>query len=337
MTRALPPLLAALLLAGCSTDASRPSADPTPSTPPSSTTPASTSSSPSASTAPAPPTRVTARTLEWRLPLAAGRQALVDLGDGSVLVAGGLVAGDSSTADVARVWPATGRTRQQPALAVPVHDTAGADVAGTPLVVGGGNATEQDVVQAYDAGTWRVVGHLPTTRSDLNVVGLGSKALVIGGYDGSAVPTPVLRLSRDGSTSSAGALATGVRYAAVARVGGAVYVLGGEVSGRELDTVQRVDLATGRTRVVARLPVATGHAMAAAVGGRVVLAGGRTAPDVQTRTVWLFDPTTARFTRAGTLPSALSDSAVWASGRHVWLLGGESPAVTDRVVELTAR
>ncbi len=157
-------------------------------------------------------------------------------------------------------------------------------------MVGGGNATEQDVVQVLTDSAWHVVGHLPTTRSDLSVVEWRGRSFVIGGYDGVHVPTAILELRPGGSTRGAGSLAQGVRYAATARAGHTAYVFGGEVLGRELDAVQAVDLRTGATRVVARLPVPLGHAMAATVGSRILLMGGRVTPDRQTDAMWWFDP-----------------------------------------------
>jgi hypothetical protein len=278
--------------------------------------------------------RARASLAHWHLPVASGRQALVTTGHGTAVLAGGLVAGDQSTAQAFRVDLTHGRATAMPSLAVPVHDTAAGLVGGTPTVVGGGNATEQAVVQAFGSGAWHVVGNLPTTRSDLSVVQDGGRALVIGGYDGVHVPTTILALRTGGSTRPAGRLVTGVRYAATAVSGHRAFVFGGEVLGRELGTVQSVDLRTGRSRVVARLPVPLGHAMAAAVGGRVLLMGGRVTPDRQTDAMWWFDPGTGRFTRAGRLPTGLSDAAVAAYGHRIWLLGGESPLVTDRVVSV---
>jgi hypothetical protein len=51
--------------------------------------------------------------------------------------------------------------------------------------------------------------------------------------------------------------------------------------------------------------------------------------------MWWFDPATDRFTPAGRLPVPLSDSAAVVLGRRIWLLGGESPHVTDSVVVIT--
>jgi hypothetical protein len=77
--------------------------------------------------------------------------------------------------------------------------------------------------------------------------------------------------------------------------------------------------------------------MAASVGNRILLMGGRTAPSRQTDAMWWFDPATRRFHLAGHLPSPLSDAAVATYRRRVWLLGGENPAVTGRVVGVTLR
>jgi hypothetical protein len=293
--------------------------------------------SPDATTGPFVPHRATPSIAAWHLPVASGRQAVVPLGHGTAVLAGGLVAGDQSTGSALRVDLPRGRVSTMAPLAVPVHDVAGGVLGGRPVVVGGGNATEQDVVQALRGSRWQVIGHLPTTRSDLSIVQAPSGPLVIGGYDGTATPTTILALRPDGSSRAAGALATGVRYAATAVSGHTAYVFGGEVLGRELVGVQAVDLRTGRTRVVARLPVPLGHAMAASVGDRILLMGGRVTPDRQTDAMWWFDPATDGFTRAGRLPHALSDAAVASYGHRVWLLGGEDPGVTDQVVTVTVR
>jgi hypothetical protein len=322
-------LLPAVLLAACGGGGSGPGAT----TPP---PPTRASTSPPAAT-PFVPHTATAHVARWRLPFASARQALVPLGPGRVLLAGGLLAGDVSTDRVTSVDLRDGHATAAPSLAVPVHDVSGALAGRVPLVIGGGNATEQDVVQRLQGGTWTVVGHLPTARSDLSVVPRGSSPLVVGGYDGSATPTTVLTVHSDGSVRPEGRLVQGVRYATTAVAGHTAYVFGGEVSGRELGAVQAVDLRTGRTRVVAHLPVPLGHAMAATVGTRVLVMGGRISPDRQTAAMWWFDPATGGFSRAGSLPEPLSDAAVASYRRQVWLLGGEDPSVTARVVFVRVR
>ena len=98
-----------------------------------------------------------------------------------------------------------------------------------------------------------------------------------------------------------------------------------------------VGLTSGRTREVAHLPVQLGHDMAATVGGRILLMGGRVSPATQTAAMWWFDPAPATFSRAGRLPRAVSDAGVATYRHRVWLLGGESPSVTDRVVFVNVR
>jgi hypothetical protein len=339
MRRLLPVLALVPLVAGCATFASSESA--TPSASPSSTStvaPQSSPSGPASSPAtPFVPHRVSTSVAPWRLPVASARQAVIPVGHGSVVLAGGLVAGDRSTDQALEIDLATGRTARLPSLAVPVHDVAGGLLRGSPAVLGGGNAAEQDVVQVLTAHAWHVTGHLPTARSDLSVVQRGRRPLVIGGYDGTRVPTEILALEGNGSSLPAGHLVSGVRYAATAVSGRTAYVFGGEVLGRELDTVQGVDLATGHSRVVARLPVPLGHAMAATVGSRVLLMGGRVSPDRQAAAMWWFDPATGRFTPAGRLPVPLSDAAVAAYGHRIWLLGGEDPGVADGVLTISVR
>ncbi len=293
----------------------------------------------SGATPPAPAlraTRASASYAGWRLPFPVARSAVTSVaGDPRrTLLAGGMLPGDASTARVTELDPTTGRRAPAPSLGIAVHDAAAGSLAGRPAVYGGGNATEQSAVQVLRAGRWTTGTPLPTTRSDLSVAAVGGRSLVVGGYDGTHVPRSVLA-SRGGRWVQLGALREGVRYAATATVGREVFVFGGEVDHRELASVQRIDADTGRTTLVARLPVPLGHAMAAQVGGRVLLMGGRTGPDAQTDAMWWFDPGSGVFSRAGRLPGPLSDASTVSRGRRVWLLGGESPQVTDTVVEVT--
>lgn len=283
------------------------------------------------------PRRAAARLATWHLPYAVAREAAVPTTGRSVILAGGLMAGDRTTGNAIGLKLTSGRVTRLPPLLVPVHDTAAGLVDGRPTLVGGGNTSEQSLVQSLDHGRWRREGGLPTTRSDLEVVEWRDRAYAIGGFDGTSEPTSILRISAPGHPHRVGTLKQGVRYAAVARIHAHVFVIGGEVDGHELDTIQRIDLDTGRVRSAGRLPAPLGHAMAAAVGGRILVMGGRVSPSRQTAAMWWFDPATRRFHPAGRLPVPLSDAAVATSGHRVWLLGGETPAVTDDVTAVTLR
>ena len=286
---------------------------------------------------PTAPTHLVVHQTRVRLPFPVAREALVPLGRGRFLSAGGLVAGDSSTGQAFVLDTRRLATHPAPAMPVPVHDTAGVLLGGRPLVVGGGNSSEQDVVQARAGSGWHVIGHLPQPRSDLSVALLGSRILVLGGYDGSTTAMPQILASVDGTSwRPVGTLPVPMRYAAVAVVDGHVWLFGGERAGVEQRAVQEVD-PSGHARVVARLPVPLGHGAAIPIGGKVLLAGGRLGPDQPTDRMWWFDPHTRRFTPAGHLPVPLADTAVALDGDRAWLVGGETPGLTDRVVSLSLR
>lgn len=293
---------------------------------------------PATATTTAPPApHLQVATLPWRLPQPLAREAVIPAGGLRVTVAGGTVSGAGSAAAAYELDLSTGRATSLPALAVPVHDTAGWRLDGSPVVVGGGGATEQDVVQELRGHRWRVVGHLPNARSDLVVESVGGRAFAIGGYDGTSPAEADILTSTDGRHwSRAGRLPVPVRYGAGVVAGGAMWLFGGEADHLMQTAVQRID-ADGHARVVARLPRPLGHATAVLLGDRILLVGGRTGSTTQTDRMWWFDPETARFTRAGRLPTPLADSAVVATAHSAYLIGGETPQVSDRVVRLSLR
>jgi hypothetical protein len=277
--------------------------------------------------------------LPGRLPVPIAREALLYTHRSKlVTVAGGLVAGDASSPATYVLDLRTGRTSPAGRLPVPVHDTAGAVLGGRSLVVGGGNASEQAVVQVRSARGWRTTGRLPSPRSDLTAVSSGGRVLVLGGYDGSSPALADVLVSRDGRRWRTFArLPVPVRYAATTVAGGAAWVFGGERSGAMTDVVQRVDLRSGRATVVAHLRHPLGHAVAVRLAGRVLLVGGRLTTDRLTARMWWFDPTTRRVTPAGRLGRPLADSAVVSRGPSAYLVGGETPALGDRVLRLRWR
>jgi hypothetical protein len=293
-----------------------------------------------AASAPAHRPRLHVSRLPGHLPVPLAREAVLDpRGTGPVTVAGGLLAGDTSSSATYVLDLATGSATASGQLPVAVHDTAGAVVQGRGLVLGGGNASEQAVVQSRGPGGWRTVGRLPSPRSDLTAVsGGGGRVLVLGGYDGTSPALADVLVSRDGRRWRTFArLPVPVRYAATAVAGGAVWSFGGERDGAMTDVVQRVDLRTGQAAVVHHLRHPLGHAVAVPLGGRVLLIGGRLTTDRLTSRMWWFDDNTRRLTPAGRLGRPLADSAVVSRGSTAYLVGGETPALSDRVLRLLWR
>lgn len=325
-------LVTMLLVAACSTGGAAP---PAPSRRPSAT---ASSAAGAPSTPSRPPLLRVART-SWRLPRPLAREALAPGPDGtSAVVAGGLLAGDRSSASAYVLDLRSGASHGLPDLGTAVHDTAGVRLGGRTLVLGGGNASEQSVVQSRGHGRWRLGGRLPGARSDLAAVRVGDRVYVVGGYDGGAPALPDVLSSTDGRTWRVAArLPVPVRYPAVVARGGSIWVLGGERDGSMVDVVQRVDPATGAAGVVAHLPRRLGHAAALLLGGRILVAGGRTETDRLTDRMWWFDPGARRFTRAGRLPTPLADAAALSDGTTGFLVGGETPAFSDRVLRLRWR
>lgn len=270
----------------------------------------------------------------WRLPGPVSRAVALDVG-GRTLLAGGLTPGDRSTDQVLSIDAAAGTVRRVGTLAQAVHDAAGGVLHGRAFLLGGGGATELASVQSGDTGRWRIVGQLPGgTRSDLSVVGLGSSLLVVGGYDGSRTPTSILTTSDGRHFAVLGRLPAGVRYAGTARVGGHVWILGGEVGRRELTEMYEVDTNSGHVADAGRMPFALGHEAVLPVGHRLLVLGGRTSVDTTTARMWWFDTDTRRWARAGRLPIPVADAPFIVSGSHAWLFGGEAPDFTDRVIEV---
>ncbi len=273
--------------------------------------------------------------LPWRLPAPLAREA-VAAGRHSVLVAGGMAPDGSSTGAAYELDLRSGHVERLPDLPVAVHDVGGVHASSGFLVVGGGNSSEQDVVQALDGRRrWSEQPALPTARSDLTAVAVQGRVFVVGGYDGGAPAlADVLERTARSGWSVLARLPVAVRYPAVAVSGGQIWVIGGERAGVMVTTIQRIDVRTGRVRVVGHLPSPLGHASAVTLGHRILVVGGRTGQDQLTSTMWWFDPHTRALRRAGRLPTPLADSAVVTALGSAYLLGGETPDVSDHVIRL---
>jgi N-acetylneuraminic acid mutarotase len=267
------------------------------------------------------------------LPHGLSRTVAVAVG-GEIVLLGGLVAGDTTTAAVLRFNPQTGRTTTAGRLAAAVHDASGASLGGRAVVFGGGAATSVADIQAWQGGTGTVTGRLSRGRSDSGAAVVGSTAYVVGGFDGTGLVKAVEAPADGVHVRTAGTLALGVRYPAVGAAGGAVWIIGGQLAttestrtGGQTDDIQRFDPATGRTTVAGHLPILLGHATAFTLGGVLYVAGGRTG-NTAARTVWRLDPRTGRVSPVGVLPVACSDMAAVVIGNTAWLVGGETTGPT---------
>jgi serine/threonine-protein kinase PknK len=277
-----------------------------------------------------------------RLPAPVYRTVGVAVG-GRVFVLGGHDSAGGTISDVYMFDPARQVSRRAGSLALPTHGAAAANLGGRILVFGGASDSVHDVVQQFlpASGRARVIGHMPGVRADVTAAVVGRRVILAGGFDGVGPQSDVWATGNGRSFSVIARLPQPVRYPAVVGLGNAVYVFGGLISGGEYDgmfsnAVQRVSLASGTARVVARLPTPLAHAMAAVVSGRVYVLGG-SAPAGPSDAVLRFDPATDRLEHAGRLPYPITDAAVASIRRTVYLLGGISRRPLATIVAVRPR
>jgi Kelch motif len=336
---ALPLLAFVAAIVALATAGSKDSSQSTSAATASSPTPAAPESSRAGSAVRTGPLHVRAQRL-GELASAVQDSAVAPVGVGSLALLGGIDAGQSSTAAITVVE--TGSAHAAGTLPEPQHDAQAATLGGQVYVFGGGVVSSYDHILHYDPATHQVstAGTLPSAASDVAVTAIGDTAYVVGGYDG-VHPLDTILAWRPGKAPRAiGHLPDGLRYAAVAAVGGKVIIAGGSAGPSESlsDAIYSFDPASGALRRIGHLPVPLTHASAASIDGQVLVVGGRRQLDGdQTSTILDIDPRTGRVHRAGRLPVALSDAAVAAIGGHVVVAGGQSPAGPQgSIVELVS-
>lgn len=284
----------------------------------------------------------------WALPNPLSRMVVLDDGPGHLTILGGLTAADTSANGVFRLDLRNGQLAAVSTLPDAVHDAAGAQLRGHDLVIGGGSTATFATVQSMPSagGPAVVLAALPQPRSDDSATMVGSSAVIAGGYNGTLGDPAVLTTSTGTSFTTVASLVVPVRYTALAALGHDVYAFGGLAvsgprAGLPVPYVQRIDLRTGSSAVVARLPEALEGASAFELAGQIFVAGGDTAtPDgalTSSGSIWAFHPAGAAssaptspggtggsaISMAGSLIDAVSNAGVAVSGGRAWLVGGE--------------
>jgi outer membrane protein assembly factor BamB len=247
---------------------------------------------------PSGPDAVEAGVLPWQLNQPISRAVVLPYGGTKLAILGGLVGGTTSASGIYSLDTATGGAGLVGGLAMPLHDAAGARLAGHDFIFGGGSPTTTAAVQSWPgpgpaglpAGGSRagVVSSLPQPRSDAVAASVGKTIYVVGGYDGSS-PDPEVLATSDGHTfTNVANLAIPVRYPAVASLGSRLYVFGGQaiagtMAGQPVNAIQMVDPAHHRVSVIGRMTEPLMGASAVILGGHLYLMGGdSTTPQVAT-------------------------------------------------------
>jgi hypothetical protein len=130
-----------------------------------------------------------------------------------------------------------------------------------------------------------------------------------------------------------------------ARVGAAAYIEGGfeRRTHATVRTVERYDLRTGRTRIVAPMPIALNHAPAVADRGAVYVIGGYaeggSGAEAGTRGLLRYDPDRNRWSRLAPMPTRRGALCAGAIGDKLYAVGGAArgrPVANLDVYDLTS-
>jgi hypothetical protein len=278
---------------------------------------------------------LTIRPAPFQLPAPVERAVAVAW-NGRILVAGGLDSARTSAAGVFALDPATGHLRSIGSLPLAFHDAAASLIRGRLFVFGGGSSTSSDAVQAFDPGARRglVVAHLPRPLSDLAAAELGGSTYLVGGYDGRS-PRAEILVTHDGERFAvAGRLPLGLRYPAVTAIRGQIVVAGGQTAAGLSSAVYAFNPATGRTRLIGRLPVPVAHAAAIAAGSTAYVIGGINSGGAPTGSVNAVD-LSARSVKTLAVPGAnVADAATAKLGATAYLIGGRRGRAVMTILEV---
>ena len=191
---------------------------------------------------------------------------------------------------------------------------------GRLMVLGGfTGSTSTDSVLVGTPQHLRAAGRLPAPTHDAAAALLGGSIYLFGGGQSVSVDT-IDRVSAAGAARSAGHLDEPLSDLGAAVVGGKAYLVGGYTGSRYASAILRYD-GSGKTSTVARLPAGTRYAGVAALGRRILVAGGIT-PSGTSSAVYAVDPASGSVRRVATLPAPEAHAGMAALGNVLYLVGG---------------
>jgi hypothetical protein len=189
---------------------------------------------------------------------------------------------------------------------------ATAALGGRVVLMGGldqATASVADIISVSPGAVQRI-GSLPYAVHDAAGAALAGRAYLFGGGEPSY--SDILAVDPGGQATVVGHLPAGASDVAAGVIGATGTV--------PLDTIVAWS-GSGAGRVVARLPHPVRYAAVAAIGGRLIIAGG-TSGDTATREVYSFDPAGGGVRQIGVLPHPLTHAVAARLGDHVYVIGG---------------
>ncbi len=230
------------------------------------------------------------------------------------------------------IWqydPATDRwnTLRAPLQSPRVHH-AFAGYAGRLYAFGGlaEGKGPQTAVEEFDfsEGKWRVRASLPQPRRDANAVVVGDRIYVVGGFNESNQPLPILVYDPERDTWQAKRTVSKAMCAWGAHViGGRIYILGSQEDVPNSSVLEIYDPATDT--IAQKRPIAWPRVAyaTAVVGNRIYALGGHlTTLQEPESSIDVYDPAADTWTRVGELPAAKSWAGAVAVGSKIYVMGG---------------
>jgi YVTN family beta-propeller protein len=170
----------------------------------------------------------------------------------------------------------------------------------------------------------RPAGSLPAALQDAAFAASGDAVVLLGGLSAADTSTSNIWVLRGSAAAARGRLPGALHDAAAVTLGSSVYVFGGGNAVGQLDSITRVDAATGAASSAGRLPTASSDSTAAALGGTAYVVGGYTGKR-WLDTILAWRPGSAPRV-AARLPTPLRYAAVAVADGQLVIAGGSTPA-----------
>ena len=189
-------------------------------------------------------------------------------------------------------------------------------------------------VDVATPGAWTSLAPLPTPRQEVAVAALRGHVWVIGGFGGSAEPTPTVE-SYDPATDTwteRTALPEAVHHAAAVVVGDRLFVIGGYGGGRvrwePLDSVWEWNETRRLWESRTPMPTARGALAVAALDGKIYALGGAQREALNMHQV--YDVASNAWRAANAMPTARDHLTAVAFAGRIWAIGGRSSFMGDQ-------
>ncbi len=205
---------------------------------------------------------------------------------------------------------------------------------GGNVVVSGGLSTAgvstDTVFRLEQAGQPATLPPLPGPVHDAASTAIGSRLLLFGGGESEGSDRVIQVLP--GPSKLVGQLPVALSDLAAVTVGETAYVLGGW-NGTATNAGIYAVSATGAVATIGHLPIGLRYPAAAALDGKVIIAGGENSDSVPVTDAFSFDPTTHAVTRLPDLPVPTDHTAgAVLNGRFYIIAGLRRGEFTDAII-----